>query len=300
MVAKEMVLTNKEDYFDEIDQIIRVNSKTFYFATNLLPKNERRAVRALYAFCRRTDDLVDEEQAGLDDVEDWRRAVNRPAIQQDDPLLMCWAETREQYHIDAVYQNELIDGVCQDLKKQEYQTWEELEYYCYLVASTVGLLSTPIIGLAKGADFETAKPYAVKLGIALQLTNILRDVGEDAENGRVYLPQEDLALFGLTRADILHKVYDQRFIALMQFEIHRARQLFMEALPGIAMLSRKARASVGVAALLYRAILDEIEAIHYQTHLKRAFVSGKKKLAYLPRFLWQSFTIKADDSCLQC
>ncbi len=183
-------------------------------------------------------------------------------------------------------------GVCLDLKLQPIQTWEELKHYCYLVASTVGLLSTPIIGLAKNVTFEEAKPYAIKLGIALQLTNILRDVGEDAENGRVYLPLEDLEQFGLTRQDILDKVYDERYISLMKFEIRRARQYYVEALPGIAMLSRKGRASVGVAALLYRAILDEIEAIRYQTHVQRAFVSGKKKLAYLPRFLWQTFQIK--------
>lgn len=300
MVANLSYKNENEQYFKKIEEIIRVNSKTFYFATNLLPKNERRAVRSLYAFCRRTDDLVDEEQASIAELENWRGAVNRPAINQNDPVLFCWAQTRQKYNIDVQYQNELIDGVCQDLKQQEYDTWQELEHYCYLVASTVGLLSTPIIGLAKGVSFETAKPYAIKLGIALQLTNILRDVGEDAKKGRVYLPLKDLRMFGLNREDILNQVYDERFIALMKYEIRRARHYFLEALPGIAMLSWKARPAVGVAALLYRAILDEIEAIRYQTHLKRAFVSGKKKLAYLPRFLWTTFLIKPDEICAEC
>ena len=300
MVANSLNVQKKETYFSEVENIIRINSKTFYFATNFLPKKERRAVRSLYAFCRRTDDLVDEEKASLSELDTWRKTVSRPASKQNDPVLYCWSLTREEFQIDSLYQNELIDGVCWDLKSEQYQTWEELKHYCYLVASTVGLLSTPIIGLAKNVTFEEAKPYAIKLGIALQLTNILRDVGEDAENGRVYLPLEDLERFGLTRQDILDKVYDERYISLMKFEIRRARQYYVEALPGIAMLSRKGRASVGVAALLYRAILDEIEAIRYQTHIQRAFVSGKKKLAYLPRFLWQTFQIKANDYCVEC
>ena len=272
----------------EVEKIIRINSKTFYFATNLLPREERLAVRALYAFCRATDDLVDCGEAGSYDLEIWRQAVNLPSFAQADPLLFCWAKTREDYQINPQYQDELISGVAQDVVNQRFDTWEDLQHYCYLVASTVGLLSTPIIGLAKGVDFETAKPFAIKLGIALQLTNILRDVGEDARNGRVYLPLRDLRTFGLNDQDILDGVYDERYIALMKYEIRRARQIYLEAFPGIGMLSRTARPAVGVAALLYRAILDEIEAIRYQTHIRRAFVSGKKKLAYLPSFLLQT------------
>lgn len=275
----------------QVEKVIRTNSKTFFFATNLLPRKERLAVRALYAFCRATDDLVDRGGPGDQDLEIWRESVNLPANAQSDPLLYCWADTRQRYQINPLYQDELIAGVAQDLHNKIYHTWQDLEEYCYLVASTVGLLSTPIIGLAPGISFDAAKPFAIRLGIALQLTNILRDVGEDARNGRVYLPEEDLRMFGLTRQDILNGTYDERYIALMKYEIRRARQIYIEALPGIALLSPTARPAVGVAALLYRAILDEIEAIRYQTHIRRAFVSGRKKLAFLPRFLWQTMRL---------
>jgi phytoene synthase len=281
-----------EDAYKQTDRITRQHSKTFYLATALLPAEARRAIRALYAFCRATDDLVDNEGATLADVERWRAEVAKPSRAQRNPILLCWALVREQYGVDARYQNELIDGIAMDLSKRRHATWSELERYCYLVASTVGLLSMPIIGLARGARFEQAAPYAIQLGIALQLTNILRDVGEDAARGRVYLPQSDLARFGLRADDILHGVHDERFIALMKFEIARARELYEAALPGIALLSPAARPAVGAAALLYRAILDKIESIGYRVHAQRASTSGIGKLFMLPHILWKVFTLR--------
>jgi phytoene synthase len=281
-----------EEAWEHTAQITRVHSKTFYLATALLPREARRAIRALYAFCRATDDLVDTEGATLADVERWRAEVAKPSRQQRNPILLCWALVREQYGVDARYENELIDGIALDLSKRRYATWAELERYCYLVASTVGLLSMPIIGLARGARFDEAAPYAIRLGAALQLTNILRDVGEDAARGRVYLPASDLARFGLTTGDIANGVHDERFIALMKFEIERARELYEAALPGIALLSPAARPAVGAAALLYRAILDRIEAIEYQVHTQRASVSGAQKLLMLPGVLWRVFTLR--------
>ncbi len=269
----------------ETEKVIRQHSRTFYLATRLLPLKKRSAIRSLYAFCRRTDDLVDNCDATLEDLEAWREQVNLPSEQQDDPVLLVWSKIREQYNIDRRYEQELIDGVRMDLSKRHYATWEELEDYCYLVASTVGLLSTPVIELARGVSFEQARPYAVQLGIALQLTNILRDVGEDAQRGRVYLPEEDLERFGLTRRDILHQVNDERFKDLMRFEIARARAIFEQALPGIRLLSTEARPAAGAAALLYRAILDEIEQIDYNVHTQRAHTSGLRKALMLPGIL---------------
>ncbi|PKO13993.1 MAG: squalene synthase [Chloroflexi bacterium HGW-Chloroflexi-10] len=300
MAAVSFTIQSREKLFEQVEEVIKNSSKTFYFATHFLPKKERQAVRALYAFCRTSDDMVDKEGASLAELEAWRLAVRRPASEQRDPVLYCWSKIREDYKIDPQYERELIEGVGADIQFHEFQTWEDLERYCYLVASTVGLLSTPIIGLAPGVSFEKAKPYAIKLGIALQLTNILRDVGEDARNGRVYIPVQDLRMFGLSVQDILNQVYDERTIALMKFEIRRAREIYLDALPGIAMLSRTARPAVGVAAMLYRAILDEIEAIRYQTHIQRAYVSGRKKLAYLPGFLWHTMRMdwkKMETAC---
>ncbi|MEO8082649.1 MAG: squalene/phytoene synthase family protein [Ardenticatenales bacterium] len=279
--------------FARCDQVTRRNSKTFYAATALLPRTSRRAVRALYAFCRTTDDLVDIDGATRADVVRWRAAVALPPDRQRDPVLQGWAHIRERYGVDARYEAELIDGVALDLDAVRYEAWPDLARYCYLVASTVGLLSLPLVGLAPGATFEAAAPYAATLGIALQLTNILRDVGEDAARGRVYLPASDLARFGLTSDDVLRGVDDERFVALMRFEIARARRLFDAAMPGIALLAPTARPAVGAAAVLYRAILDRIEAIDYRVHTRRAHTSGAKKLRMLPGILWTVYALRA-------
>lgn len=272
--------------------VIRSHSKTFFFATSLLPLAERRAIRSLYAFCRASDDLVDCADTTQQDLDRWRAEVNLPSERQADPILISWASVREGYRIDLRYESELLNGIEMDLNFTPFRTWKELETYCYQVASTVGLLSMPVIGVANGATFDQAAPYAIKLGIALQLTNILRDVGEDAARGRVYFPEEDLNLFGLTTQDILNKVHNQQFIDLMRFEIERARRLYYEALPGIKFLSRRAQPAVGAAALLYRAILNEIERIQYQVHEKRAHTSAWQKLLMLPGILLRVFTLK--------
>jgi len=276
--------------FAATEAVIHKHSKTFYFATALLPRPARRAIRSLYAFCRASDDLVDCADSTLQDLEAWRRQVNLPASQQTNPLLLSWALVREHYAIDRRYEQELLDGIAMDIHFKPYATWDDLRQYCYRVASTVGLLSMPVVGYAKRSSFEQAAPYAIKLGIALQLTNILRDVGEDAGRGRVYLPEQDLAAFGLSSADILRQVYDERFVALMKFEINRARQLYAEALPGISLLSAAARPAVGAAALLYRSILDRIEANQYQVHTARAHTSSMRKLSMLPNILYKVYT----------
>lgn len=269
------------------EAVIKSHSRTFYFATALLPRRERQAIRALYAFCRATDDLVDSQCATLNDLERWRAQVALEPEDQPHPLLYAWGMVRRIHGVDRRYEQALIDGVAMDLTYCQYSTWDDLRLYCYRVASTVGLLAIPIIGLAPGATFEQAAPFAIELGIALQLTNILRDVGEDAHRGRVYLPQEDLEKFGLQREDILNGVMDSRFIGLMQFEIARARVLYRRALPGIRLLHPRARPAVGAAALLYAAILHEIERIGYQVHTRRAHTSTWRKLRLLPTILLQ-------------
>lgn len=269
------------------EAVIKSHSRTFHFATALLPRQERQAIHALYAFCRATDDLVDSQCASLDDLERWRAQVALEPEEQPNPLLLAWGVVRRTYGVDRRYEQALIDGVAMDLAYCQYPSWEDLRLYCYRVASTVGLLAIPIIGLAPGATFEQAAPFAIELGIALQLTNILRDIGEDARRGRLYLPQEDLVRFGLQREDILNGVLDARFVALMQFEIARARDLYRRALPGIRLLHPRARPAVGAAALLYAAILDEIERIGYQVHTRRAHTSTWRKIRLLPAILMQ-------------
>lgn len=280
-------VTHPQEAFRLTEAVIKAHSRTFFFATALLPRRERQAIRVLYAFCRATDDLVDSQCASRADLERWRTQVALPPEAQANPLLYAWATVRQHYRVDPRYEQDLLDGVGMDLEHCRYATWDELRLYCYRVASTVGLLSIPMIGLAHGVTFEQAAPFAIELGIALQLTNILRDVGEDARKGRVYLPLDDLAAFDLTAQDILNGVMDARFIALMQFEIARARELYRRALPGIRLLHPRARPAVGAAALLYAAILDEIERIGYQVHTRRAHTTTWRKLRLLPTILVQ-------------
>src|SRR5260221_1747297 len=238
--------------YQQAEALTREYSKSFYLATSLLPKADRRAVRALYGFCRDTDNIVDDPQVEVyHDLNWWLEEVNRPWQEQIRPILAAWADTRERYGVPEVYGDELIEGCEMDLKLDRYQTFDELERYCYCVASTVGLMAMQILGTTTGIDYEDAKPYAIKLGVALQLTNILRDVGEDARRGRIYLPLEDLNRFNVSETDILKGRLKESTIRLLQFQIEPTDHLYEEAWPGIGILAEKARFSVAVAADVY-------------------------------------------------
>jgi phytoene synthase len=197
-------------------------------------------------------------------------------------VAVAWAAARSQYHIPPRYAEQLIDGVARDLVQKRYQTFDELAAYAYGVASTVGLMSMHIIGFA-GPE---AIPYAIKLGVALQLTNILRDIGEDWHSGRMYLPAQELAAFGLTEWDIAIGKTDRRWRDFMRFQIDRNRRLYDEARPGIALLNRDGRFAVAAAGELYRAILTDIETHDYDVFSRRAHVSGLSKLSKLPSLWW--------------
>ncbi|MBW7883307.1 MAG: squalene/phytoene synthase family protein [Caldilineaceae bacterium] len=273
------------------DTITAQHSRSFHLASQLLPKPKRLAARALYAFCRVTDDIVD--CPGRDrrqQLQAWRRRVTacRPAAH--DLVAVAWADARRRYQVPARYAEQLIEGVARDLHQTRYATFDELAAYCYGVASTVGLMTMHIIGYAG----QAAIPYAIKLGVALQLTNILRDVREDWRAGRVYLPQEDLAAFGLTEADLAAARVDERWRRFMRFQIERTRSLYEEALPGIVMLSRDGRFAIAAAARLYGAILDDIEAHDYDVFSRRSFIGKWRKLRMLPSIWWRSQTIKCE------
>jgi phytoene synthase len=265
------------------------HSRSFYLASALLPAEKRRAMRALYAFCRVADDIVD--TAGMDDrfgvdaeaaLADWRRRAVRGKPSCDDPVALAWTEARRRYHIPVWYAEQLLDGVARDLKQTRYQTFDELAAYAYGVASTVGLMSMYITGFSG----RQAVPYAVKLGVALQMTNILRDVGEDWRAGRVYLPAEELAAFGLSEKDLANGCVDDRWRGFMRFQIERNRRLYAEAWPGIAMLDPDGRLAIAAAADFYAAILDDIEAHDYDVFTRRAHLSAWGKLRRLPG-LWR-------------
>ena len=258
--------------------ITRQHSKSFFLATRMLPPHKRRAVEALYAFCRTSDDAVDANEHAATALAQWVAQQRRPIPPSDQPVLIAWADTCKTFQLSGELTDELLAGVAMDLSIQRYETFAELWVYCYRVASVVGLLSMQIIGFEYGAE-----AFAIRLGIALQLTNILRDVGEDARRGRIYLPLEDLRRFNLTENDILSGIRDDRFRDLMRYQIDRAEQLYRSSWVGITYLHPDGQMAVAAAALLYRGILGRIVANDFDVFSRRAHLSMSAKLLLLPR-----------------
>lgn len=268
-----------ERAYEFCEALTAQHSRSFHMASGLLPADKRRAVRALYAFCRVSDDIVDQGEGDVaGQLATWRQQALGSHAQMDDPVVVAWTDARVRYHIPLHYAHQLLDGVGRDLTQSSYQTFGDLATYCYSVASTVGLMSMHIIGYSSSA----AMPYAIKLGVALQMTNILRDVAQDLQNGRVYLPQEELAAYGLSRADLAAGRVTDAWRAFMQFQIRRNHQLYEEAWPGIGMLDASGRFAIGAAAELYRGILADIEAHDYDVFSRRAHVNGWGKVRRLP------------------
>lgn len=294
--AFESHITTKPIKFDKniLDQayrhcesIAKTHSKTFYLASSLLPIEKRRSARALYAFCRTSDDIIDcSNEDTRSKLNEWKERSFTDNFSQSDLISIAWADTKFKFDIPISYAEQLINGVEMDMKLKRYDTFDELTEYCYGVASTVGLMVMHIIGFSE----KTAINYAIKLGIALQLTNILRDVREDYMVGRIYLPQKELSDFGLEEKDIAECLVDDRWRAFMRFQIERNRILYKESLPGISLLDPDGRFAISTAAELYRAILEDIEAHDYDVFSRRAFVSNWNKLKRLPGIWWRAKT----------
>jgi phytoene synthase len=283
------------DAFNLCNHITREHSKSFYFSTAFLPKTKRDAVRAFYAFCRTTDDIVDvSANRTPETLKQWRMASRLPAREQKHLVLFAWSTIRDRYGIPQKYVEELIDGCEADLHVSRYQTWQELERYCYCVASTVGLVCMHIIGINRDEELEQATHAAIDLGIALQLTNILRDVGEDWQRGRIYLPQDDLHRFGYTEDDLRQNVIDSRFKALMRFEMDRADAYYDKSMPGIGRLKSDGRLAVAAAAMLYRGILGKIHLNDYDVFHRRAHLTNSEKVQRLPSIFLHVRRMSAD------
>lgn len=286
--------------YRECTRIIKEHSKSFYFSARLLPAPKRSSIMALYAFCRVSDDLVDEVEVSADrasartqaehELYEWAKlcSLGSQGAGVSHPVAHAWCDTQERFGIPRELPEELLAGIRMDLTLDRYATWDDLWVYCYRVASTVGLMSMYITG----TQTMEAVPYAVQLGVALQLTNILRDVGEDAAAGRIYLPAEDLERFGYTPEMLMSQVINPGFIQLMNFEIERATALYRAAWAGIRMLPPDCRLGVAAAATLYRGILDKIVACRYDVFRNRAHVSGREKLLALPAVWWHSKTMR--------
>jgi phytoene synthase len=269
--------------YKQAERITSEHSKSFTFASALLPEEKRSAVRALYAFCRTVDDIVDESSEVNSDsrLDYWRAMVETASFDTEDLVAAAWADTLTRYHIPRHYALQLIDGVARDLVQTRYQTFDELATYCYGVASTVGLMSMHIVGFTT----NKAVPYAIKLGVALQMTNILRDVGEDYRNGRLYLPRQELAFYRIQEADIAAGRVTDSWRQLMKFQIDRTRQLYTESWAGVQMLEREGQLAIGAASVFYQGILDEIEKNDYDVFKCRASLSALGKVGRIPS-LW--------------
>ena len=267
------------------EEITREHSKSFYMASQLLPEEKRSAVHALYAFCRTVDDIVDEDTVDERDahLDYWRGVVQSASYSDNNLVAAAWADALSRYHIPRHYALQLIDGVNRDMTQTRYQTFDELATYCYGVASTVGLMSMYVVGF-KSND---AVPYAIKLGVALQMTNILRDVGEDYRNGRLYLPREELTLYGIREEDIAAGRVTDAWRLFMRFQIERTRKLYEEAWEGVKMLDREGQLAIGAAAFFYQGILDAIEANDYDNFNKRASLSAWEKIRCIPSLWWK-------------
>ena len=254
------------------------SGSSFYYSFLFLPAERRRAITALYAFCREVDDIAD-------DVADvgvartklawWRTEVaNLFAGHPAHPVTKALAPFTAAYGLDAHRMNEIIDGMEMDLVHHRYADFDALKRYCHCVAGVVGQLSASIFGYAGASTLE----YAESLGIAFQLTNIIRDVGEDARRDRVYLPVDELARFGLAPEDILARKGGDSFVKLMQFQAERAQSYYDLAFSKLAPGDRKSQRAGLIMAAIYRTLLNEIQADRFQVLEQRVALTPMRKL----------------------
>jgi len=271
-------------------------AKTFYLGTLLLPKEKRKAIWAIYVWCRRTDEIMDSVEASTksqdelsDNLDEWEentKNVFKGNIKSElDSVLL---DTIEKYPQSIQPYLDMIDGQRMDLNKFRYKDFDELKLYCYRVAGTVGLMTQNVMGIDSAYTSApwSAKPdpseAAIALGIANQLTNILRDVGEDRQRGRIYLPQSDIEKFNYSEEELLRGEINNQWKALMNFQLTRARDWFQKSEDGIKWLSSDARWPVWTSLRLYRGILDSIERLDYDVFNNRAFVKNSVKALEIP------------------
>lgn len=262
--------------------VAKTQARNFYYSFVTLPPDRKAAMCAIYAFMRYSDDVSDEAAADVskaDEMRMWRAALERAFAGDygDSLILPAFHDTVLRYHIPARYFHELIDGTEMDLIQNRYETWDDLRLYCHRVASVVGLVCIHVWG------FEEANGKALRsaeaCGLAFQLTNILRDIKEDAERNRIYLPQEDLRRFGVTEEDLKQGRVNDSFRALMRFEAERARGYYREAETLRSLVHKPGQPTLAIMIGIYRGILESIEHANYDVHTRRARVSTPRKLS---------------------
>lgn len=263
---------------DYCQQKVAESGTSFYYAFLFLPTQKRQAIHALYAFCREVDDVVDECEdpaVAVAKLSWWRQEVALLEHgQPTHPVMIALKEMRQHFDLPLEYFNEIIDGMAMDLEYSRYPDFKSLSLYCYRVAGVVGLLSAEIFGVT---DRKTLR-YATELGTALQLTNIIRDVGEDARRGRIYIPVDELQQFNVPATDIMNARETPAFKALMAFQAERAQGYYTSALEILPMADRSAQRPGLIMAAVYRTLLDEITKDGFQVLKQKTALPPLRKL----------------------
>ena len=260
----------------------KTEKSNFYYSFSFLPRDERSAINSVYAFCSYIDDIVDSNSNAnekavrykMKRLDWWEKEVERIYDGRISPLIAPFAAVIERFKIPKQFFLMLIDGCRRDLIQYRYETFEELKSYCYSVASVVGLISIEIFGY----KYEETKNYAINLGYALQLTNILRDIKIDKDRGYIYLPREDMERFGYTEKDLMNEVYDDRFIELMRFETQRAREYYHKARRMLRPDERSTIVAAEIMDAIYYRLLEKIELNEFNIFKKKISVSPVHKL----------------------
>ena len=270
--------TELDQAYDHCQRIAKENAKNFYYAFKTLPYNKRRAIYATYAFCRLCDDIADEEMP-LEEKDRQFMATRRLLDESmrgnnEGPVFTALEDAANAFGINKEYFEEVIEGVEMDLTKTRFANFEELREYCYKVASVVGLICIDVFGY----EDPRAKEYAIDLGLAMQITNILRDVKEDAERDRVYLPLDEIERFGYSVEELMAGVVNEPFRRLMAHQVQRAREYFNSGRRLLPLIDHDSRACPAVLHGVYSALLDRIEASGFEVFESRIRVSTPKKL----------------------
>ncbi len=274
--------------YDYCRRVARKRAKNFYYSFLLLSAQQRKAMCAIYAFMRYCDDLSDEPGATRAAMERWRCELEE-ALEgrfSAHPVWPAFHHTVRRFRIPHEYFREMISGVASDLEPRQIETFDELYRYCYRVASVVGLTIIHIFGF----DTRTALPLAEKCGVAFQLTNILRDVREDAGLGRIYLPREDLCRFGVRPEDLGSGKRTEAFVRLMRFEAARARSYYNESMPLLDLVHPRSRASLWALITIYSRLLERIEVTGYDVLSRRVRLSAAEKCWILARAIFSGRT----------
>jgi phytoene synthase len=263
---------------DYCQQKVVESGTSFYYAFLFLPTEKRQAIHALYAFCREVDDVVDECEdpaVAVAKLSWWRQEVALlESGQPTHPVMIALKAVRERFDLPLEYFNEIIDGMAMDLEYSRYPDFKSLSLYCYRVAGVVGLLSAEIFGVT---DRKTLR-YATELGTALQLTNIIRDVGEDARRGRIYIPVDELQQFNVPASDIMNARETPEFQALMAFQAERAQGYYTSALNTLPAADRSAQRPGLIMAAVYQTLLEEITNDGFQVLKQKTALPPLRKL----------------------